>query len=54
MRVCVKAHRNESFGEVPYGSLWEDDHEVVAADPRAFRVVRAGKGEIDEDDEVED
>lgn len=51
MRVCVREHVNDDFGQVPAGSLWEDDHYVVAADPRAFRVVRVDRTVDDEDEE---
>lgn len=49
MKVCKKAHASESFGEVPVGSLWDDDSEVVAENPKNFRSEAAA----DDDTEVE-
>ena len=48
MKVCKKAHVSESFGEVPVGSLWDDDAEVVAENPKNFKAEQAA-----DDDEVE-
>ena len=48
MKVCKKAHVSESFGEVPVGSRWDDDAEVVAENPKNFKAEQAA-----DDDEVE-
>lgn len=39
MRVCVEAFRSRRFGEVPLGSLWDDDSKIVAERPESFRDV---------------
>lgn len=36
MKVCTKTHKHRGFGEVPAGSLWDDDDKVVAAHPEKF------------------
>lgn len=37
MKVCKKDHVSSSFGHVPVGALFEDDHEVVAENPKHFK-----------------
>lgn len=51
MKVCKKAHVSESFGEVPVGSLWDDDSEVVAENPKNFKSEATAAD--DDDTEVE-
>ena len=29
MKVCIEAHHVPSFGEIPEGSLWDDDSPYV-------------------------
>ena len=41
MKVCTKDHQSESFGHVPKGSLWDDDAEVVAENPKHFKADKA-------------
>ena len=53
MKVCTKAHLSESFGSVPKGALFEDDHEVVAETPGAFKPVK-GSAPSDADEEGDD
>ena len=36
MKVCTVAHVSPGFGEVPVGSLWADDSDVVDACPDMF------------------
>ena len=40
MKVCTKAHRSESFGEVPKGALFDDDAPAVFETPSAFKTVK--------------
>jgi hypothetical protein len=47
-RICTKDHVSESFGQVPKGSLWDDDADVVAENPKNFKADKAT-----DDDEVE-
>ena len=55
MKVCKRTHHSEAFGgEVPAGSLWENDHDVVAETPSAFGNVRAARGSTLEVDDDED
>ena len=39
-RICTKDHVSESFGQVPKGSLWDDDA-VVAENPKNFKAEKA-------------
>jgi hypothetical protein len=41
VKVCTKAHVSASFGAVPKGALFEDDHEVVTESPDAFKPVKS-------------
>lgn len=55
MKVCIKAHWSEAFGEVPLGALFDNDAPAVAETPTAFRNVRRQAGStLEVDDEVED
>ncbi len=36
---CTETHECPSFGEVPEGSLWNEEHDVVQANPSAFAAV---------------
>ena len=47
MKVCKKAHVSPSFGEVPVGALFEDDHDVVTANPSAFKPVKSEPDEVE-------
>ena len=40
-RICTKDHVSESFGQVPKGSLWDDDDAVVAENPKNFKAEKA-------------
>ena len=38
MKICTKTHVNPTFGEIPEGSLWEDDSPYIAK-PKFFAPV---------------
>lgn len=42
VKVCVEAFKSRKFGQVPVGSLWEDDSKIVAEEPANFRDVLDG------------
>lgn len=55
VKVCVEAFKSRKFGQVPVGSLWDDDSKIVAEQPGSFRdVFDDGPPESDPDVEVED
>ncbi len=56
MKVCVEAFKSRKFGQVPVGSLWEDDSKIVAEEPANFRDVLDGglPESVPAADEVED
>lgn len=39
MKVCIEAHRVASFGEIPEGSLWDDDSPYIVDDAKFADVV---------------
>jgi len=39
VKVCVEAFKSRKFGQVPVGSLWDDDSKIVAEQPGSFRDV---------------
>lgn len=49
MKVCSKAHDSRAFGQVPRGSLWEADHEVVAENPGCFKNVKGSASPLDDE-----
>ena len=47
MKICNKTHTTTAFGEIPKGSLWEDDSEYIES-PGSFDDVPAAKAKAAE------
>ena len=39
MKVCIEMHVNKLFGEIPDGSLWDDDSPYLKGNPSKFALV---------------